>query len=687
MTMIFKKLKLTNIRSYQHLEIEFPKGSILLSGDIGVGKTSILLALQFALFGLQPGQKGASILRNGESEASVSLEIELDGKTVVLERSLKKSKNQSITQEYNSLEINGEKKELSTSEMKNQVIELLDYPKEFVKKSNLLYKFTVYTPQEEMKAIIQERPEIRLDTLRHIFGIDRYKRIQENALIFLQKIKDSVKIKEVEIREINILKEKLTQETEKRIKLNKEINNLNIDYNNSLAQKNETEKKVKEAEKLILEKQKIESEISRKQIELKGKNEIKTRLEKEIFLMQKQIQDKVEFSFERLNQINLLVIKHKNLLEELNHKFLDISSKISVLESKKENALQLKEKIISLESCPTCFQSVAHEHKDKISKRTQFDLEEIQRYFDNYFEQKIQISKQIQEEKRLIEGYEKDRNSLEGDKIKFEHQKEIEIKIKSDSFALDRTINEIKEIEKQIIELNEKTKLFSESNKAFEQEKKNFDMINSLVRNIEISLAQITKESEILGKYLEQLTNEVAEKDKTRSQVIYLRQLQDWLEEKFLSIITLTEKNVMTKLRTEFSKIFSEWFSILVSDSLSVRLDEDFTPIITNQDYEIDYDFLSGGERTAVALAYRLALNQILNSLLSKIKTKDIVILDEPTDGFSEQQLDKMRDIFEQLKSEQIILVSHEQKIEGFVDSVIRIKKSGISSIESINKN
>ena len=108
--------------------------------------------------------------------------------------------------------------------------------------------------------------------------------------------------------------------------------------------------------------------------------------------------------------------------------------------------------------------------------------------------------------------------------------------------------------------------------------------------------------------------------------------MQDWLQEKFISMINITEKNVMSKLRNEFSKIFSEWFSSLVSDSLSVRLDEEFTPIITNQDYEIEYDFLSGGERTAVALAYRLALNQILNSMLSNIKTKDVVILDEPTD-------------------------------------------------------
>ena len=98
---------------------------------------------------------------------------------------------------------------------------------------------------------------------------------------------------------------------------------------------------------------------------------------------------------------------------------------------------------------------------------------------------------------------------------------------------------------------------------------------------------------------------------------------------------------------------------------------------------QIDYSYLSGGERTAIALAYRLALNQLINSVLSNIKTKDIVILDEPTDGFSDAQLDKMRDVLEQLNIGQLIIVSHEQKIEGFVENVIRLKKeNGVSCVD-----
>src|SRR3989344_907043 len=121
--MILKKIKLNNIRSYESQEIEFKEGSILLSGDIGSGKTSILLSIEF----------------------------EVGGKNVLIERTLKKGKT--ISQDYAAITIDGEKQEIAVTELKSKVLDLLNYPKEFSKKQNLLYKFTVYTPQEEMKEI------------------------------------------------------------------------------------------------------------------------------------------------------------------------------------------------------------------------------------------------------------------------------------------------------------------------------------------------------------------------------------------------------------------------------------------------------------------------------------------------------------------------------------------------------
>ena len=67
---------------------------------------------------------------------------------------------------------------------------------------------------------------------------------------------------------------------------------------------------------------------------------------------------------------------------------------------------------------------------------------------------------------------------------------------------------------------------------------------------------------------------------------------------------------------------------------------------------------------------------------MSDIKTRDLIMLDEPTDGFSSEQLDNVREVLDDLKVRQIIIVSHEAKIESFVDQIIRIdKQDHVSSV------
>ena len=157
----------------------------------------------------------------------------------------------------------------------------------------------------------------------------------------------------------------------------------------------------------------------------------------------------------------------------------------------------------------------------------------------------------------------------------------------------------------------------------------------------------------------------------------YFMEMQNWLEDYFISLMGTMEKHIMLQVYREFNELFQQWFNILIEDeTLNIRLDDEFTPVIEQNGYETTIENLSGGERTAVALAYRLALNRVINDIIGEIKTKDILMLDEPTEGFSSEQLDKIRAVLEQLNIKQIIIVSHESKIESFVDNVIKINKT-----------
>jgi AAA domain len=78
----------SDIRSYkEQTRIEIPPGRTLFQGDIGCGKSTILSAIEFALFGLGDID-GGYLLRSGEKKGSVSLEFEVKGKSYQIHRSL-----------------------------------------------------------------------------------------------------------------------------------------------------------------------------------------------------------------------------------------------------------------------------------------------------------------------------------------------------------------------------------------------------------------------------------------------------------------------------------------------------------------------------------------------------------------------------------------------------------------------
>src|SRR3989344_2822703 len=284
--MLFKRIKIQNIRSYDNAEVVMTNGSVLLSGDIGSGKTSILLAIEFALFGLQPGQKGTSLLKNGKDEGRV--ELEFDGKNIIIVRTLKRKKT--VGQEETYITIDGKTEEKAITDMKNQVLQLLNYPLEFAKKTNLLYRFTVYTPQEEMKQIILENPETRLNTLRHVFGIDKYKRIKENSLLLTAKLRELSRLKQGQISDLDLFKTRLNDKKESLMLIQEQIPEIEIRLKEISASRSKKDEEIKEIEGKIEEKSRIENEVEKFNILLLTKREQIVKIDRDIDLIRKRFE-------------------------------------------------------------------------------------------------------------------------------------------------------------------------------------------------------------------------------------------------------------------------------------------------------------------------------------------------------------------------------------------------------------
>jgi len=198
--MLLKRITLNNIRSYANQAIEFSEGSTLLAGDIGCGKSSLLLAIEFALFGTsRPDLPAEALLRKGETQGSVELCFSLADQEINIKRNLKKDKN-AIKQVSGHIVINGIKKELTAVELKAEIIHLLGYPEEFIEKNkNYIFRFTVYTPQEEMKFILHEEPEIRLEVIRKIFNLEKYCLVRENIQQVLKSMRVSLAISKTKL--------------------------------------------------------------------------------------------------------------------------------------------------------------------------------------------------------------------------------------------------------------------------------------------------------------------------------------------------------------------------------------------------------------------------------------------------------------------------------------------------------
>ncbi|MBW3000052.1 SMC family ATPase [Candidatus Woesearchaeota archaeon] len=383
--MIIKSLKLDNIRSYTSQEIKFPTGSTLLCGDIGSGKSSILLAIEFALFGIRRAQlTPASLLRHGKKEGGVELHFEVEGREVIIKRNLKKSAD-AIKQESGFVIVDGKKIDGTAVELKTIILDLLGYPKELVTKSkSLIYRYTVYTPQEEMKHILFEEKDQRLDTLRKVFGIDKYKRISENAAVYIKHLKEENKELNGRIADLSEKKKTSQEQKEKLAEVENKLRQLLPTIN---AIKSELESKKKEIEQ-------IEQKV--KQLnELKNKyNILETRLREKVELNNKVKNDLKSFEEQtaKLKQkIDSIVVQDfTEKPEQLEKEIVQEQEKISTII---EDRTKLKERANALKTILKQLKAEVEEHTEQIkalnSKKSELEA------LDNEISKKPQLMKDI----------------------------------------------------------------------------------------------------------------------------------------------------------------------------------------------------------------------------------------------------------------------------------------------------
>jgi len=427
-------LELKNYRRFEHVELELPDGIIGIVGNNGVGKSTLVESIAWALFGNQTdivraGKESIRKLDAREGEPTVAkLEFAYAGDEYVVTREMS-GKALSIRA---SLLVNGEEVATGASEV-SELIERklgMDYKSFFI---------SVFAKQKDLAALSSLNPSERRAKVLRMLGIDRLDWVLEEAVRREKSKKEKVeeirasiidedgrpkrpalknKIDELRLageavgREILRLKKELEAlkdqestmekgiaETASRLKTLRELNKKAISEKESLASSmkdiERIEKSLREAEKakekaagleelkpLIAEKRKRQEKLTALRIANENlttiKDEMQT-LDDETSSLRKEI-EKGEQEMGKKKELDSSMEEHKAQVEALEREISELKDSQAEL---KERARALKESTAKEEKhlremeelgpdgvCPTCDRQLGEHHGKLKSKLT-----------------------------------------------------------------------------------------------------------------------------------------------------------------------------------------------------------------------------------------------------------------------------------------------------------------------------
>jgi exonuclease SbcC len=676
--MLLKRLRLKNIRTYEDWEVAFPKGSILFEGGIGSGKSTLLLAMEFALFGLG-NEKGTTLLSLGKNVGEVELDFEAMGLDVRVHRALVRSRrgasvNQGVLvpggvkQEDCWMEYGGSRISYSPKEMKEAVLKVLGYNEPMDPKAkSIIFRYAVYTPQEEMKEILSQPPDQRLQTIRKALRLEEYKTAKDNAHNLARMLSIRSKI--------------LGEETKKLPEIEAEVARIQGNIPKVKGELESIKDEVTDAEMALRghrsTREELQSRLEGLAGEARKEAELSRALQDDLRRVSALHQgissgsERARALRKRLDETHLPTKPQRSAQEAtrmLNEAKMDLARCTEGL-GRANQLYKSYSQLIDRRVCPTCNQPV---DPDEFRAR----LEEMRLGREDFVREKERAQVRVdglEEERQLALSYENSIRAIT----------EMEDNIYNTENQVAKDEDELRRAEASKLDLEGRIRESTKAASLYKDVKCEYDSNEVEIVSLEKSLEELRRRRSMREADLIHLQDSLQNQEAKKKEIIEkesrsmaLGEYVTWLEEYFAVALDRIEISILTAANIELNEELGRWFSFLVEDpTKSVRIDEDFTPLVTQDAYEQEVSNLSGGERTALALAYRLALNRIVQRRAGI--DSGLLILDEPTDGFSKDQIGKIGDLLSELCVQQAIIVSHERELEGAVDHIFRVEKKG----------
>jgi exonuclease SbcC len=346
-----------------------------------------------------------------------------------------------------------------------------------------------------------------------------------------------------------------------------------------------------------------------------------------------------------------------------------------VLNSKEQIKLKINEKATNKNLIHTKLQNGYFVEKKQ-------ELEELDEKLSNIYSFKVSydsLSKIVTDYQKsdLDSTYAEHSNLIRSKQRKIEEKKtkeKLSLELDDEVLILTKKLDEMKVIFRDRQEVENGLKDLESTKESLENE----------LMKMKENLAMRKTELDNNLRQIELYDRKIDELEKRVDKIVFTDQIGIWLNQHFIPSLEQIESQVLIRVKEEFNTLFQKWFYLLIEvGDIDVEIDEFFTPVVIQSGYRLEVDSLSGGEKTSIALAYRLALNEIIRRMI--MFDDNLLILDEPTDGFSKEQLVQIKYVLEELSAAQVIIVSHEKELEGFVETIFRVvKESERSQVELV---
>jgi exonuclease SbcC len=690
---MIRNIELVNFLSHSDTKLEFDSGATVFVGENGAGKSSIIDAITFSLFGEHTRKNNKGLIRRGANQGFAKIEFSANGKNYQAIRkidskgTLTAQFTENVDGKYSTI-AEGERKQFGESMTKHvEEAFAMDFEK---------LQIASIVQQGELNSIIKAKPKEFKELLNAIIGIDKL----DTALASMRTVQREFR---------SSIQEKFGYDDTQVVLLENKIAEYENESKNAQPKLEQLDVEKKEQELLISKLEKQIQNDSTKESQLKDLESRKKEWQEYAKDVIKSIQNEVAEKEEIVNECKpcFVISKNKNEIEseinKIQKELSVIESELSDLEKKQvrlEEHEELAEKLVLKDGkCPVCDSTVDH-------LKPLFQKKHIEDEIDG-------IEKKIAELENKKEGLKQNDVSLTND---LEEIKKAETilsthKIKNES-QLDEISAEIKAKVKQmqkipltiipgqlmgVANLDSHAKTIYESIVSLEKSTIGFDQ-QELQKNIESRADSMTRLTQINQEYgeisgnikkakieLEKLGSTLTELKHVERYVTELENIQEnvynrdgpvgkSLRSWSLEIISQKASEYLEKLNTKIQRI-----------SLSEKT-RDVNISCYSRNTTLDIESLSGGEQVSVALALRLGMSHLLGA-----SNLNFMILDEPTAHLDDERRKSLVNVLSQLtnlkedSSMQFIIITHDAEIfdDSSVENIYKFESNPNGTVVS----